>query len=73
LALHIISNPGIDTNITGEEVDAEKHDLLRKQKEGKGHWKEELASNSESIVRLPFRHRRIYRSCPEYLLTLLAG
>lgn len=28
-----------------------KEDLLKKQKEGKGHWEESLASDSESIVR----------------------
>jgi len=27
-----------------------KNDLLQKQKEGRGHWKPELASNSEEIV-----------------------
>ncbi|PSN73083.1 hypothetical protein BS50DRAFT_629159 [Corynespora cassiicola Philippines] len=34
-----------------EEVESEKQDLLRKQKDGKGHWKEELASDSESVVK----------------------
>jgi hypothetical protein len=33
-----------------DEVEREKQDLLQKQKEGKGHWKEQLASDSESIV-----------------------
>jgi hypothetical protein len=33
------------------EIDHHKDDQLNKQKEGKGHWKEELASNSESAVR----------------------
>ena len=33
------------------EIDHHKDDQLRKQKEGKGHWKGELASNSESAVR----------------------
>jgi len=34
------------------EADNEKHkqDQLNKQKEGKGHWKPELASNSEEAV-----------------------
>ncbi|KAK3060364.1 hypothetical protein LTS18_008702, partial [Coniosporium uncinatum] len=34
-----------------EEIDQHKDDMLKKQKEGKGHWKEELASSSESIVK----------------------
>ncbi|KAK4574497.1 hypothetical protein LTR86_001338 [Recurvomyces mirabilis] len=34
-----------------EEVEAHKQDQLQKQKEGKGHWKDELASDSESIVK----------------------
>lgn len=34
-----------------QEVEYHKEDLLKKQKEGKGHWKDELASNSESIVK----------------------
>ena len=36
-----------------KEVEEHKQDLLKKQKEGKGHWKEPLASDSESIVRTP--------------------
>ncbi|KAF2842137.1 hypothetical protein M501DRAFT_998389 [Patellaria atrata CBS 101060] len=34
-----------------EEVEKEKHDQLRKQKEGKGEWKSSLASDSESIIK----------------------
>ncbi|OCK82632.1 hypothetical protein K432DRAFT_380244 [Lepidopterella palustris CBS 459.81] len=34
-----------------QEIDQHKEDLLKKQKEGKGHWKDELASDSESIVK----------------------
>ncbi|OCK90673.1 uncharacterized protein K441DRAFT_665977 [Cenococcum geophilum 1.58] len=34
-----------------KEVEEHKQDLLRKQKEGKGHWKEPLASDSESIIK----------------------
>jgi len=34
-----------------EEIDTHKADLLKKQKEGKGEWKEPLASDSESIVK----------------------
>ncbi|KAI0803418.1 hypothetical protein GGR55DRAFT_400410 [Xylaria sp. FL0064] len=38
---------------TGEGYDPEKHkqDLLEKQKSGKGHWKPELASDSEEAVK----------------------
>ncbi|KAI2626863.1 hypothetical protein GGS21DRAFT_264985 [Xylaria nigripes] len=37
----------------GENYDPEKHkqDLLAKQKAGKGHWKPELASDSEEAVK----------------------
>ncbi|KAF2472032.1 uncharacterized protein BDR25DRAFT_302835 [Lindgomyces ingoldianus] len=34
-----------------DEIEREKDDLLKKHKEGKGHWKEQLASDSESIVK----------------------
>jgi hypothetical protein len=30
-----------------------KNDMLEKQKAGKGHWKPELASDSEEAVRFP--------------------
>lgn len=33
-----------------EETDRVKHEQIQKQKEGKGHWHEELASQSESHV-----------------------
>lgn len=33
-----------------EEVEAQKHASLKQQKEGKGEWKEDLGSSSESIV-----------------------
>ncbi|TKA38702.1 hypothetical protein B0A54_08665 [Friedmanniomyces endolithicus] len=35
----------------GEEAEAHKQDQLRKQKEGKGQWKGELASESESMIK----------------------
>ncbi|KAK6083577.1 hypothetical protein SCUP515_01828 [Seiridium cupressi] len=38
-----IDNPG--------KQETHKQDLLNKQKEGKGHWKPELASNSEEAVK----------------------
>jgi hypothetical protein len=37
-----------------EQNEKHKQDQLKKQKEGKGHWKPELASNSEEAVGLPF-------------------
>jgi len=40
----------LDTEGSGNSIDQHKQDLLKKQKDGKGHWKDELASNSESIV-----------------------
>jgi len=33
-----------------EQSERHKQDLLKKQKEGKGHWKPELASDSEEAV-----------------------
>ncbi|TGJ81332.1 hypothetical protein E0Z10_g7449 [Xylaria hypoxylon] len=38
---------------TGDDYDPEKHkqDLLSKHKSGKGHWKPELASDSEEAVK----------------------
>lgn len=42
-----------ERNVAGAGEDSEKHiqDQISKQKEGKGHWKPELASNSEEAVR----------------------
>jgi hypothetical protein len=34
----------------GSEYEKHKQDQLKKQKEGKGHWKPELASSSEEAV-----------------------
>ncbi|KAE8453501.1 hypothetical protein EG329_010362 [Mollisiaceae sp. DMI_Dod_QoI] len=34
----------------GEHNERHKQDLLQKHKDGKGHWKPELASNSEEAV-----------------------
>lgn len=36
-----------------EQNEKHKQDQLQKQKEGRGHWKPELASNSEESVGLP--------------------
>lgn len=43
---------GQDDDARKEAIDEHKHDQLNKQKEGKGHWKGELSSNSESAVRV---------------------
>lgn len=40
----------IDSEGRAEEVEQKKHDNLSKQKEGKNHWEESLASDSESAV-----------------------
>lgn len=39
---------------SGEHNDHHVKDQLQKQKEGKGHWKPELASNSEEAVSVFF-------------------
>ncbi|KAF2869963.1 hypothetical protein BDV95DRAFT_497194 [Massariosphaeria phaeospora] len=41
----------LHTEGRADEVEAEKAKSLKEQKEGKGNWKEELASDSESIVK----------------------
>ncbi|KAL8845883.1 MAG: hypothetical protein Q9221_008989 [Calogaya cf. arnoldii] len=33
------------------KIDHHKHDQLNKQKDGKGHWKKELSSNSEAAIK----------------------
>jgi hypothetical protein len=42
---------GLDDDERKAKIDHHKDDQLNKQKEGKGHWKSELSSNSESAVR----------------------
>jgi len=39
-----------------EENDKHKQDLLKKSKDGKGHWKPELASDSEEAVAADRHH-----------------
>lgn len=39
-----------DADELKKEYEGHKEDQLEKQKAGKGHWKEELASQSESAV-----------------------
>lgn len=41
----------IDEDGRAEEAERVKNEQIQKQKEGKGHWHEEIASDSESIVR----------------------
>jgi hypothetical protein len=45
-----IANQKIDIDDQGTANEHHKQDQLKKQKEGKGHWKPELASNSEEAV-----------------------
>lgn len=47
-------SPDMDAAQLHEEYDAYKRENLRAVKEGRGKWSEELASNSESAVGLPF-------------------
>ena len=39
-----------DGDRSAEELDAKKHEQIQKQKDGKGHWHEELASAGESNI-----------------------
>jgi len=40
-----------DASRTPEELDAKKHEQIQKQKDGKGHWHEDLASAGESNIK----------------------
>ncbi|RDL37347.1 Uncharacterized protein BP5553_04780 [Venustampulla echinocandica] len=40
-----------DRDTSPEENEKHKQDTVRKAKEGKGHWKPELATNSEEAVK----------------------
>ncbi|KAJ4296452.1 hypothetical protein N0V90_006497 [Kalmusia sp. IMI 367209] len=44
-------NTWADDEGRADEVQKKKDEQLSKQKEGKGHWEEGLASDSESIVK----------------------
>jgi len=46
-----------DTPDLAEQNERHKQDQLQKQKEGKGHWKPELASNSEESVAADRSHK----------------
>lgn len=39
-----------DGNRTGEELEQKKQEQLKEQKEGKGRWREDLASSGESNI-----------------------
>jgi len=39
-----------DASRDGEELDRKKHEQIEKQKQGKGHWHEELASAGEANI-----------------------
>lgn len=45
-----------NTDETAQDYEKHKQDLLKKQKEGKGHWKSELGSNSEEAVKADRSH-----------------
>jgi len=45
------SNQRLQETACDENPDLHKQDLLAKQKSGKGHWKPELASESEAAVK----------------------
>ncbi|KAF2279476.1 uncharacterized protein EI97DRAFT_371523 [Westerdykella ornata] len=41
----------LNTDVSGQDLENKKEEHLDKQKKGEGHWTEELASDSESIVK----------------------
>lgn len=45
------SDRGENRDNLHEEIEHHKNDGLQKQKDGKGHWKGELASNSEASIK----------------------
>ena len=47
------ADPRPDTEGRANEAEELKQKQLKNQKEGKGKWEEGLASDSESIVRIP--------------------
>ncbi|KAI9795417.1 MAG: hypothetical protein M1835_005838 [Candelina submexicana] len=47
----VLNEGNHDEDDRGDHAEHHKQDQLRKQKEGKGHWKHELASNSEAAVK----------------------
>jgi len=49
-SIRVLKESDRHTEGQGEINEKHKQDLLQKQKEGKGHWKPELASDSEEAV-----------------------
>ncbi|KAG5999166.1 hypothetical protein E4U54_002014 [Claviceps lovelessii] len=58
---------GLKESSSQTDVDYDKHkkDSLAKQKKGKGHWKPELASDSEEAVRADQAAEEDFRSMQE--------
>ncbi|CAG9980669.1 unnamed protein product [Clonostachys byssicola] len=50
------SRLGLKESANGADYDKHKADSLAKQKQGKGHWKPELASDSEEAIRADRDH-----------------
>jgi hypothetical protein len=48
---HLLLTHSSDDEGRGDRVEKIKNEQIQKQKDGKGHWHEELGSDSESIVR----------------------
>jgi len=47
----MFQNPDEEVDNRTREIESAKQDLLSKTKMGKGQWKEELATQSESVVK----------------------
>lgn len=45
-----VADCDLDSEGRAEEIEKKKNENLQKQKDGKGHWEEQLASDSESAV-----------------------
>ncbi|POS87497.1 hypothetical protein EPUL_000672 [Erysiphe pulchra] len=50
-------NDQVDNPNQASQNERHKQDALKKQKEGKGHWKAELASDSEEAIAADRNHR----------------
>ncbi|KAK6008535.1 hypothetical protein QM012_000438 [Aureobasidium pullulans] len=50
-ALRVGKESALHQEGRAEEADKIKNEQIEKQKQGKGHWHEEIASDSESIVK----------------------
>ncbi|KAL9103141.1 MAG: hypothetical protein Q9163_001785 [Psora crenata] len=45
------SDHSVADDVRKKAIDEHKNDQIEKQKEGKGHWKRELGSNSETAIK----------------------